>query len=435
MPCPNKSRTAAPWKIIPGILAFLAAMTLAASVAAAPKRSSVSSVTAPESGLRSDFDLGAQWRFNSVARMMAGLPPLSPAHFELAETEVWKTHATAMQASWQKLKAGRVTAMASWRDAAISPTCPVGKTLLYPFSGPDFFNAWWMFPDCETFVLFGLEHLGDSPNLEAMNPKQFARLLTDVRAATSDFIDRNYFITENMARQLHTAQLRGVVPLVMISMAISGLDILRVVPLKLERASATVAVAGSGSGKGGRSLRPQLRGVSIEFRAPGSPVVRRMQYFSADVTDDGLTRYPELLAYFRSLGPTTTFLKSASYLLHNKEFNQIRETILDVSGFLVQDDSGVPYTTLAQRGWQVRLHGRYDVPIPPFERAFQAPLASAYKEQSPDVLPFTFGYQYHDARDQRSNVMVARGPARDGSRKTLDSSKDVVLRTSGRIGR
>jgi hypothetical protein len=428
----KKSRKAAPWKIIPGIIATLVALSLAGPATAAPKLSSAPATPSASSSLKSDFDLGSQWRFNSVARMMAGLPPLSPSHFELAETEVWKSHATAMQASWQKLKAGRVSAMASWRDAQVSPTCPVGKTLLYPFSGPDFFNAWWLFPDCETFVMFGLEHLGDSPNLEAMNPKQFARLLTDVRAATSDFIDRNYFITENMAKQLHTAQLRGVVPLVMISMAISGLDILRVVPLKLERAAATTVAAGPV--KGGRSLRPQLRGVSIEFRAPGSPVVRRMQYFSADVTDEGLTRYPELLAYFRSLGPTTTFLKSASYLLHNKEFSQIRDTILDVSGFLVQDDSGVPYATLAQRGWQVRLHGRYDVPIPPFERAFQAPLASAYKEQSPQVLPFTFGYQYHDARDQRSNVMVARGPARD-ERKTLDSSKDVVLRTSGRLGR
>jgi len=341
-----------------------------------------------------------------------------------------------LQASWQKLSTGRVAAMTAWRDAAVSPTCLVGKTLLYPFSGPDFFNAWWLFPDCETFVLFGLEHLGEPPNIEAMNHRQFTRLLADVRAATGDFIDRNYFITENMARQLHTAQLRGVVPLVMISMAISGLDILRVVPLKLKPED--FAMAGGkpvGPRSKGRSLRPQLRGVGIEFRAPGSPVVRRMQYFSADVTDEGLTRYPELLAYMRSFGPTTTFLKLASYLLHNREFSQVRDTLLEVSGFVVQDDSGLPYDLLAARGWQVRLHGRYDVPIPPFQRAFQTALATAYSEQRPDVLPFTFGYQYHDARDERSNVMVARGPAREVARGAVDGSKGVALRTSGRLGR
>ena len=58
---------------------------------------------------------------------------------------------------------------------ALPPGCPVGKTLLYPFAGPDFFNAWWMFPECETFVLFGLEHIGEVPNVEGMNPRQQER--------------------------------------------------------------------------------------------------------------------------------------------------------------------------------------------------------------------------------------------------------------------
>ena len=424
----KKSRkTAAPGLFL--VLSFLLAVVAPLQFAnGAPSRN------AQSSGLRSDFDIGSQWRMNSIARMMAGLPPLQPSHYELAQTDVWKSHAVSMQAAWQKVSAGRVAAMAAWRDSAVSPTCPVGKTLVYPFSGPDFFNAWWLFPDCETFVMFGLEHLGEAPAIETMNKRQFARLLADVRAATGDFIDRNYFITENMARQLHTAQLRGVVPLVMISMANSGLDILRIVPLKLP-----VDTAGQAGkpmpARSGRSLRPQLRGVTIEFRTPGSSVVRRMQYFSADVTDEGLTRYPELLAYLRSFGPVTTFIKSASYLLHAKEFGQIRDTLLDISGFLVQDDSGLPFTLLAARGWQMRLHGRYDVPIPPFERAYQAALATAYSEQRPDALPFTFGYQYHDSRDERSNVMVGRGPAREGMAGAADGGKGVSLRTSGRLGR
>src|SRR6202000_1499519 len=101
------------------------------------------------------------------------------------------------------------------------------------FAGPDFYNAWWMFPDCENFVLFGLEHIGEVPDIEAMAPRQQQQLFADVRAASADFFDRNYFITENMTRQLRTAQLRGVLPLMMISMAQSGLDILRVVPLDI----------------------------------------------------------------------------------------------------------------------------------------------------------------------------------------------------------
>ncbi len=317
-----------------------------------------------------------------------------------------------MQDAWNQLNAGRVKSMATWRDSTISTACPVGKTLLYPFSGPDFFNAYWLFPDCETFVMFGLEHIGELPNIEGMNERQIARLMTDVRNATGDLFDRNYFITGNMSKQLRTAQLRGVVPLLAIQMSISGMDILRIVPFDLSNAPAAAienvnfnAPAPPESTERGRPLR-QLKGVSIEFRAGSSGKTKRLIYFSVDATDNGLAKYPQFLTFLRTLGPTTTLLKSASYLLHSRNFQNLRKTVLDVSAFLLQDDSGMPYGTLIAAGWDVRLHGNYHVPIPPFERAYQPALANAYKTQQSAPLPFTFGYNFRDQRDERSNLIV-----------------------------
>lgn len=351
--------------------------------------------------LRSDFDLGAQWKVNSIARLMSGLPPMLPEHADFAATDAWQEHSAAMQSAWTRLREGRVAAMAAWRDSTLSPQCPLGKTLLYPFSGPDFFNAYWMFPGCETFVMFGLEHIGDVPDLEAMGERRAKRLIADVRAATSDLFERNYFITENMSKQLRTAELRGVVPLAMISMTLSGLDILRIVPNDIPPMPPDPSLRVNG-----RALR-QLKGVTIEFRAPGSPKVRRMHYFSLDATDQGLAHYPGFLTYLRALGPTTTFIKSASYLLHSGKFRAMGNVLLEVTGLLVQDDSGLPYAALA-KGWELQFHGRYDVPIPPFQGAFQVALDRAWKEQKPAPLPFTFGYQYHDQRDERSHVIIAR---------------------------
>ncbi|MFM9966997.1 MAG: hypothetical protein ACKVQK_01140 [Burkholderiales bacterium] len=365
-------------------------------------------------GLRSDVDLGSQWRVNSTARLMAGLAPWHPSHLEFAKTDAWKEHSAAMQSAWAQTMANRVKPMTAWRDTAISPTCPVGKTVLYPFSGPDFFNANWLFPDCDTYVMFGLEHPGDLPSIESMNEKQIARLMVDVRVATSDLFDRNYFITENMSRHLRTPQVRGVVPLLAIEMAISGMDILRIVPFEIPGGSTaqiapnemTLAAADlSAETTKQRPLR-QLKAVTIEFRANDSPRLKRIIYFSVDATDNGLAKYPQFVSYLRSLGPTTTLLKSASYLLHSNSFRLIRKTVLDVSGYLVQDDSGVPYGTLASSGWEVRLHGTYAVPIPPFQGAFQPALASAYKERQPSPLPFTFGYNFRDQRDERSHMII-----------------------------
>ena len=408
---------------LPGIVADIRTGILAAVLALF----AVFASPAAAAQLRSDFDLGAQWRVNSTARLMAGLAPMHPAHIDFARTDAWKEHAAAMQSSWGKVADGRVSAMAAWRDAAISPTCPVNKTLLYPFSGPDFFNAWWLFPDCDTFVMFGLEHIGDVPDIEAMNERQLKSMIADVRTATTDLFDRNYFITENMARQLRTANLRGVVPLVMISMALAGVDILRLRPLDI--------VSGPRPAAAGRSLR-QLKGVTIEFRPPGGAAIKRLHYFSVDATDRGLSRYPEFLDFMRKLGPTTTFIKSASYLLHGREFSQLRAALLEVSGFLVQDDSGLPFDMLATRGWQVRLHGRYDTPIPPFQRAYQSALNRAYNEQKPEPLPFTFGYQFHDYRDERSNVMVALGPPPEKRAAIEDRlGRRIALRSSNRLTR
>jgi hypothetical protein len=353
--------------------------------------------------LRTDQDLGAQWLVNSTAKLLSGLSPMYPGHITFSETDAWKEHSAHMKAAWARMNEKQVSTMTAWRDGAVSRTCPAGKTLLYPFSGPDFFNAYWLFPDCETYVMFGLEHIGEVPDLERMNEVQFARMLADVRSATTDFFSRNYFITENMSRQLRTAQLRGVIPLFMIPMALSGVDILRIRPFEFPATMRTVSVAP------GRPMR-NLKGITIEFRSPGSPVTRRVNYFTVDVTDKGLAHYPEFMTYIRSLGTTTTFIKSASYLLHSNEFRQIRTALLDQSGFIVQDDSGLPYPMLEARGWKMNLHGRYGVPIPPFQGAFQPSLDKAYKVQNSAPLPFTFGYQFHDARDERSNVMVGQRP-------------------------
>src|SRR4051812_19328308 len=83
-------------------------------------------------GLKSDQDLGAQWRVNSTAKMLSGLSPMYPGHIAFSETDAWKEHSAHMKAAWAKMNEKQVSTMTAWRDGAVSKTCPVGKTLLYP---------------------------------------------------------------------------------------------------------------------------------------------------------------------------------------------------------------------------------------------------------------------------------------------------------------
>lgn len=336
-------------------------------------------------------------KLNAAAHFMAGL---ADSRSSIAQTPAWKEHTDFMRAAWSRLDGRQVAAMTAWRDAELGRACPAGGTLMYPFSGPDFLNAHWLFPGCGTIVMFGLEPIGEVPDIDALSDRAQARLAADVRIAMKNFINRNYFITDYMARQLGTSHLRGVLPVFALSMALSGMEIVSIKPNQLAPLPREKPAEG-------RPMR-QLKGVTIEYLAPGSATPRRVHYFTVDAADKGLAHYPEFLAYVRSLAPATTFIKSASYLLHGSEFRQMRSALLDISDVIVQDDTGVPYAMLEDHGWNVHLHGRYGRPIPPFGRSYQVALSRAYKAQVPPPLPFTFGYQYHDLRDSRSNLIVAQ---------------------------
>jgi len=355
-----------------------------------------------------------QLRINSTARLIAGLAPTYPEHRALAERPEWKAHSAKLQASWAWLRKQQIAPLTDWRNGAMPRTCPAGNTLLYPFSGPDFFNAYWLFPNCETYVMFGLEPIGTPPAIEKMNDVQLTRLLTDVREAMANLLARNYFITSRMDKQMQAEELNGVVPIIMISMALAGVEVLEISPMTLVRPRQ----AEQASAESGARPRRKLKGVSIVFRKPGSPVPQRLNYFSVDASNVGMARYPQFRDYLRSLAPTTTLIKSASYLLHVAEFKRMRNLLLDVSGFLVQDDTGVPYDVLVKRGWKLNVYGRYEVPIPPFERHYQPELAEAYFADNPAPLAFRFGYR-RKFGDDRSNLMVGQriAPRRVGSGK------------------
>ena len=358
----------------------------ATAPAAAPAPAPAASLPAPSQASPID----------STARLLAGVPPSHADHAGLARTKAWTAHSSTLQSSWAGPRDGQLAAMKTWRNTELPKGCPVGNTLFYPFSGPDFLNAHVLFPDCDTYVLFGLEPVGVMPDVAAMKPPEFAKLLADVRRAMVNLFERNYFVTSTMRLDLKSKEslLKGVVPVLTISMVLAGAEVIAVGPSPFPRAT------------GGKR---DLDGVAIDYRMRGSPKTKRLIYYSLDASDTGLADYPDFEKYLRGLAPTTTLVKAASYLMHITEFRKIRTLLLDTSAFLLQDDTGVPFNQLSRRGWDMRVYGTYVVPIPPFEKQFQPALADLYAAGKPKPLPFRFGY-FRNADGERSNLMVGRRP-------------------------
>jgi len=269
------------------LVAFAAACAFSTVAAAAPP-------PAPD----------ADARLTSTARLLAGAETDYAMHERIAALESWQAHRTALAPKWERLQRERLSVIETWRNQVLGSDISTCRTMLYPFSGPDFLNAYLLFPRCDTYVLFGLEAPGTVPQLESLSADEAGLFLKDMRVALTDFLERNYFITSRMAKQLHTPRLKGVLPLMLASMGLVDVRILSVEPFDL----------GPGSEAARRAGR-RAQGVKITFSHAQVAKPQTLYYLSLDATDRALAANPEFLPFLAQFGSSVTFLKSASYLL------------------------------------------------------------------------------------------------------------------------
>lgn len=340
-------------------------------------------------------------RATATAQILAGITPnpLDPALKRFVDTEVFKEHQQWMTNSWNQVRP-RLETMETWRTQEIKLPGAQKRNLLYPFSGPDFLNAYTFFPEHGRYVFFSLERPGTLPDLESVTPAQFTQLLQDVRSAFRDIFERNYFITSYMTRQLTTPWIRGTVPVMATMMALLNRRIVRIVPLDL-----FPELTQSYDLPEAKRPRVLMRAVRMEFSSAHSTGIQQLYYISLDATDKALEHYPDFLTWMNQYKPATVLLKSASYLLHDNQFAKTRAMLLEAADVLVQDDTGIPYRYISQNPWQVKLYGKYNRPIKPMTYGYQKDLETAYNsrpEQTP--LPFPFGYHW---RGGKSGLIIA----------------------------
>ena len=346
----------------------------------------------------------------ATARVLAGLAPDdSAARLRgIIQTDTWKTHRRYSETGVQKLRT-RLAAMEAWQASHLAPLAPASRTLIYPFSGPDFINAYALFPNEDTYVLFSLEEPGEVPRLDTMSTAETGQLLKDLRLALNDMVHLNFFITPNMKEQMRESSLQGTVPVLLAMMGMLEFKVLRVNAIDLwpER-SATIRALPAG-----RQPKLPMRAVQIDFENPSAAGrVQSLLYFSLDVGDGALATYPEFVGWLRDFQQPTVLLKSASYLMHGNWFNKVRGFILERAVLVVQDDTGVPFRLLSKAGFAIDLYGQYETPVELFKERHQEDLAEAFKLGSQvhparkAPVPFPFGYNWR--KGGKSFVIVAR---------------------------
>ena len=320
---------------------------------------------------------------NDVARFLAGLPPAAGSPLEaLTADPGWRHHASHLDNAWQRIENSQLSHVRNWSAANLPKP---NRTLLYMFSGPDYLYARNFFPHADTYLFSGLEAPGSTPNLAAMPPEDRQRGLDTLRSSIRNILWTSFFVTADMQKDLHGQGFLGVLPVLYVFLARSGMEIRSVTHHRLTDEGALEPVPEP------RPTRPAV--MQITFYDRPNATERTLYYFSVDLSNAGLQN-GAFLKFLDRQGPSDAFIKSASYLVHTAGFSRIRNAILERSTRIVQDDTGVRLDDYDPAVWQITPFGRYVRPISSFDHMFQPSMDQLYQTANPPALTFRLGYGY-----------------------------------------
>ncbi len=354
------------------------------------------------------------------ARLLAGLPPAGAQGREISATPAWVAHAKEMDSTWKRTSERQLALWRTFADREIDKLDGARGTLYYPFSGPDFVYAHTLFPHAQRYVLVGLEPPGAAPRWSTMNETQAGASLTQLRQSMASLLRLSFFLTNNMKNDLKRGQLQGVAPVLMAMAVRSGFEVQAVDAVHLSADGALCMGAVTGARTNGvrlvlaaaetKAAGGAAAGGATAARAGAATAVaapREIVYLRVDLEDKALINTPEYARYVRSLGPGPVFLKSASYLMHKNYFSQSRKLVLERAKFVLQDDSGIPFSAYTGAEWNGKFYGSYVQPIGMFKSWNQPALRQAYAR---NAQPLDSGIGYSHRRGTSNLQLFERRP-------------------------
>ncbi len=320
------------------------------------------------------------------ARFLAGLPVSAGSPLaDWQKTSDYRDHVALMDSEWKKLS-DRLDKATAWQQAELAPRIQGNRNLVYFFGGPDAVHALRLFPDAPTYLLAGLEPVGVVEAPEKMKFKDVHAAIDGLAFGLRTFVAKSFFRTTEMGKDLQGRGIKGVLPVLYLMLSRSGAT--------LDAASFfEVDQKGVATDKpAGQKWGPGVPGVRVRFHV-GDRALQEMLYVRVNLINDQLDKQPGFLTWARGYGPANSFLKAASFILHDNAFSKPRALLLETSAAVVEDDSGIPYRAYPKGEWDFTCFGKYMAPRDPFERQYQRDLDKACAEQPLKPLPFIIGYR------------------------------------------
>lgn len=292
---------------------------------------------------------------NQHARILAGVEPTEGAEKTQSLARLFRERQSLFRPDNERVM----------RDffARQVPRTLKSEGIIYLFGGPDVIYPQVVFPNFKTLLLVGLEREGELPDPTKLTPTERAQRIGEIGRAYSMSLQRSYFITSFMAKDLLEY---GTTTIIATGLAAQGHEI-----LGIQRISLDV--------EGVVHTHPDnpTRGVRIQFKRPDGGSAEVL-YFRFNLSDENMAKNPELARFIGKQPFDTAFYKAASFVSHNANFRAINNVVLDRVSLLVQADDGIPFSALAARNraprWSLDLYGMYSPPSEVFGVPPQASL-------------------------------------------------------------
>jgi hypothetical protein len=335
-------------------------------------------------------------KFNATASVMSGMKENAADLAKYLDSAAWKDNARFVDSSWKRLERSRLSKMRDWKDKEFATINRDTRTLFYPFSGPDFLTAYTFFPEADKYVLIGLENIGKLPDIKKMKPQEAQDYVWGFKHSLTDIFQKSYFITKNMGRDFNYKNLYGTLSLMSFFIKRTGNEIANVRYVVKYNNDSIAEVPYEYDNK---EYKPF--GVRIDIVSNGKP--KSVYYFRYDLSNKKFNDTAVFCKYLDKITNATTYLKSASYLLHNSFMSNMREFILKKTDNVVEDDTGIPYKYFVEDGnWNIRLYGQYAKPVSDFKWLNkQEDLSVVFQRDSAGIprLPFHLGYHWGSKKD------------------------------------
>ncbi|MBP9886408.1 MAG: hypothetical protein KBF93_08925 [Leptospiraceae bacterium] len=318
---------------------------------------------------------------------------------KLTRTSFYATFRQRITKHWEQYNKEIQDPFIEWKNKNVPE--PKSKVVFYPFSGPDFPNAYTIYPKATTYIMIGLEAGGFEPDFESMNDNQISRGLYELNGSLDTISRLNYFMTNSMKQDVSKSVFRGTAP---VFLAYFGF--LKVKPYSIKNFrlndNGEIIYLTKEEIKTNPNYREGLISLDIDFIDPVDGTKKKLYFLSTNISNFGLKANPGTMKFLGKFGTFASTFKAASFLLHYDSFTDMKEFILKNSELMVMDDTGPPVKDLATN-FNIKVFGRYTRPIGLWPEKVQKDLQKIHEDQKPEKVKFKYGY---GTADKQQHIMV-----------------------------